>query len=148
MSEPAPVPPIAKQTTLDAPIERVWQALTTPDEVARWLGCLEFKPVVGHVFYMQPDADRRARGDTTGATHCELLELRAPTRLAFSWFFPDTPKTHVTLELRAEGPARTHLTLTHTGWDRFPPDTIRPVRDGLDGGWEAVLSQLRAAAER
>ena len=136
---------IEHRTVAPAPIDRVWRALTARDEVAAWLGCLQFEPKLGHTFYMQQDGAKRELGDIEGATHCEIVALGEPHHLVFTWFYPDTPKTRVTFELAARG-KETQVTLRHTGFDQFPAEVIRAVRDGLDRGWSTgVLPGLVAA---
>ena len=110
---------IEHRITIEASADRVWHVLTDPARVAAWLGCLQYRAEVGHLFYMQPDPARRAAGDTDGATHCEILEITPPTRLAFSWFLPGTPRTIVTLTVEARGADLSEVTLVHTGWAQF-----------------------------
>ena len=41
---------------------------------------MNYRRVPGHVFHMQQDAAKRATGDTSGATHCAVLEVSPPDR--------------------------------------------------------------------
>lgn len=133
---------------LSAPIGRVWHALTTPEQVEIWLGCLQFKPEIGHVFYMQPDQTKRESDDITGATHCEILEITPKKRLAFSWFLPGTPKTTVAIDVEELSASQTRVTLSHNGWDQFEPEAIRVIWEQLKGGWIGhVLPQLKSFIE-
>lgn len=130
-----------------APVERVWAVLTGRGLVDQWLGCMRFKPLVGHVFYMQQDNAKRMRGDISGAIHCAVEILDPPNRFAFSWYFQDMPKTQVTVTL-TETPGGTRASLVHTGWDQYPEAQIRAVRDSLAGGWTSfVLPMLKKVAE-
>lgn len=132
---------------IDAPIERVWQVLTTEGLVEQWLGCIGYRAEPGHVFYMQQDPAKRASGDTSGATHCELAALDPPHRMVFSWYYPETPRTLVTIALEPAGTG-TRVSLRHDGWDQFDEAQIDGVRDALAGGWSSfVLPQLKAVAE-
>ena len=134
--------------TIDATRERTWTVLTTPAFVQAWLGCTGFVPEVGSLFHMQPDPERRAAGSTKGATHCVIKAIEPPDRLRFSWFLPGTPETHVEIVLSgpAEGP--TTACLLHSGWEQFDAESIRPVRDMLDGGWRSfVLPNLKRSVE-
>ena len=132
---------------IDAPVERVWQVLTGEGLVEQWLGCLGYRAEIGHVFHMQQDPAKRAAGDTSGATHCELLELDPPRRMVFSWYYPDTPKTQVEITLAAT-PSGTRAELRHSGWDQFDEAQIKAIRDALAGGWKSfVLPQLKRVAE-
>lgn len=138
---------IRESIDIDAPCGRVWAAMTTQGLVEQWLGCLDFKPEIGSTFYMQPDGAKRAAGDVSGATHCELERLEEPHAIAFTWFFPGTPKTMVTIEL-AEIGGGTRATLVHSGWGQFDVDAIRPIYDMLKGGWSSfVLPGLKKISE-
>lgn len=133
--------------TIDAPPGRVWQFMTEPDYVTRWLGCLRYEKRLGHVFYMQQDDEKREQDDISGATHCEILALDEPSEFAFSWYLPETPATTVRLRLDADG-AATRVTLLHDGWDQFDVEMIRQIRDALAGGWKSfVLPQLKSLVE-
>jgi uncharacterized protein YndB with AHSA1/START domain len=139
---------IDRHIDINAPIERVWQAMTSGGLVEQWLGCMGYRPEIGAVFYMQQDPAKREAGDTSGATHCELLELASPDTMVFSWYFPGTPKTEVQILLSDLGNGVTRARLTHSGWDQFDGDQIRMIRDGLDGGWSSyVLPGLKRVAE-
>ena len=127
--------------------EAVWRTLTDPAAVVRWMGCLGFQPVIGQLFYLQPDRKRRARGQIEGAITCRVEVLDAPRRLTFSWGFPETLDTWVEIRLRQIA-GGTHVRLTHTGWDQFDPAETEPMRGGLGYAWHAVvLPALKAEAE-
>ena len=144
---PTALADIEQRITIEAGIDRVWEVLTDPSHVAAWLGCLQYRAEVGHLFYMQPDPARRAAGDVAGATHCEILEIAPPTRSAFSWFLPGTPRTTVTLTLEARDAGVTRVMLVHTGWDQFEADDVRAIHEQLTVGWrDFVLPGLARAA--
>lgn len=131
-----------------APRERVWRALTEPALVTQWMGCLQFRPEAGHIFYLQPDRERRAAGDVTGSIACRIEVLDEPRRLSFSWGFPETPDTWVDIRLRRI-PGGTHVRLVHSGWDQFEDFETEQVRGGLGRAWHTVaLPALRTVAER
>ncbi|MBS0295713.1 MAG: SRPBCC domain-containing protein [Proteobacteria bacterium] len=138
---------IVCQVEITASPERVWQVMTGPGLVEEWLGCMGFEAKLGVVFYMQPDGAKRAAGDVSGATHCELEALEPPSLMRFSWYMPGTPKTHVELRAEPAGGA-VRVSLVHSGWDQFEPDQVRAIRDMLDGGWRSfVLPGLKRVAE-
>ena len=140
---------IVHSIDIEAPREAVWQTLTDPAQVPQWLGCLNYTGAVGSTFHMQPDRSKHAAGDTSGATHCDLEELTPPEAFVFSWYMPGTPKTKVAIRLEPLGPAKTRATLTHSGWNQFPPEMVRAIHQMLDGGWKSfVLPGLKAAAEK
>jgi len=139
-------PPIVERVEIDRPVEAVWRVLTerTPD----WLGCMRYRREIGAVFFMQQDNAKRERDDVSGATQCEVLALDAPHLFKFSWFVPDQPPTFVSFTLESIDAARTRVVFTHDGWERFPAELIRPIRDMLAGGWKTfVLPSLKRVAE-
>jgi len=143
-----PLPDIVESIDVEAPIEKVWRALSNPDSVSQWFGCLQFEAKIGHVFYMQPDEAKRDTGDIDGATHCEVLALEPNDRLEFSWYMPGMPKTIVTLKLAAANDQQTTVHLTHVGWDQFPRAEVEEFWRKLKGGWQSfVLPNLKSFAE-
>ncbi len=143
----APLDPIVATILIDAPIGHVWSVLTSEKTVPDWLGCMSYRAVVGTTFHMQPDPERRRRGDVAGATHCDVVALDPPLRFAFTWYVPGTPKTMVEISLHSDG-SGTRVTLRHEGWDQFPADMVRAFHEQLSLGWSgSVLPNLRRAAE-
>lgn len=127
-----------------APREQVWRALTEPSLVAQWMGALRFQPLVGHVFWLQPDRTRRIAGDPTDGIACRLEILDPPRRVAFSWGLPDT---HVDIRLRNIS-GGTHVRLVHSGWDQFDEREVDGIAGGMGHAWHAVaLPALRRVAE-
>ncbi|MEO5693839.1 MAG: SRPBCC domain-containing protein [Usitatibacter sp.] len=146
MSEP--LHDLVHSIDIQAPRATVWDVMTGMDSVPQWLGCMNYAAKAGATFHMQPDHARRAAGDITGATWCDLEELRKPELLRFSWYMPGTPKTIVTIELEEVDTGTTRATLTHSGWDQFPVQMVQAIHAMLDGGWKSfVLPGLKAASE-
>jgi uncharacterized protein YndB with AHSA1/START domain len=65
----------------DHPPSRVWEALTEPELLARWLMPNDFSPRIGHRFTFRTQP---APG-FDGVVHCEVLEVDPPRRLAYTW---------------------------------------------------------------
>ena len=134
---------------IDAPRTTVWSVLTDANAVPQWLGCLQYTGQLGSTFFMQPDRVKFSAGDTSGATFCDIEEMRAPEVFRFSWYMPGTPRTTVTIHLKEAGPQRTRATLMHSGWDQFPPEMVSAIHGMLEGGWKSyVLPNLKVAAEK
>ncbi|CAN5736927.1 SRPBCC domain-containing protein [soil metagenome] len=106
------------------PPERVWEALTTPALMARWL--LEptgFAPVVGTRF-------------TFGEIVCEVITVRATELLSIAWADAGTDWPGgwvVTWLVHPEG-SGTRVTLRHKGFDPHDEEEQR-VRTVMGRGW-------------
>jgi uncharacterized protein YndB with AHSA1/START domain len=143
-----PLLPIIAETSIAAPIERVWAVLVGESTVPQWLGAMDYKPEVGSTFFMQQDPERKARRDTEDATWCDVLALQKPHKFEFSWYLPGTPQTMVHISLFSEGPARSFVRLMHDGWDDFEREAIEDFYDELARGWaDDVLPALKRLAE-
>ena len=119
---------------LAQPPERVWQALTDPALLARWLMPNDFKPVIGHAFTFRTEPVPQHGFD--GVVHCEVLALEPPRLMRFSWR-SDVIDTVVSWSLVPEG-AGTRLLITQDGFDETDPRQ-RMVMGILGGGWRGHL---------
>jgi uncharacterized protein YndB with AHSA1/START domain len=131
------------ERTLDAPVERVWSALTEAGEIARWYGpgddfrieVLEWECRVGGRY-------RVAMHHKDGQTHTcfgVFEDLEPNRRIAYTWSWEGQPPmdTMVTFALAAEGD-RTRLDFTHEG---FPAEE---AREQHRMGWMGSLERLAA----
>jgi uncharacterized protein YndB with AHSA1/START domain len=126
-----------------APIQRVWDALTTPEAMAKWYFTVpEFRPEVGCRFGFVCDHEGHR-----WVHECRVTEATRPTRLAYTWRYPDHEgESLVTFELVAEG-EQTRLTLRHTGLDTFPK-IPQFDRANFNEGWTDLIgNQLKAYLE-
>jgi uncharacterized protein YndB with AHSA1/START domain len=140
--------PIVAEVQVGVPLAKLWDVTTSEATVPQWLGCMNYRKAVGATFHMQPDGAKKSAGDLTGATHCEIVGMKEPHKLDFTWFVPGTPATLVEISLFSEGPARSFVRMVHSGWDQFPADAVRGFHDQLTIGWkEGVLPNLKRVAE-
>ncbi|WP_225434247.1 SRPBCC family protein [Peribacillus tepidiphilus] len=131
-----------KQTVIfDAPIHKVWNAVSTSEGIASWFMPNDFESKVGHEFHLQ---------SPFGPSPCKVLEIDEPNRLSFSW---DTEGWIVSFILRELGD-KTEFTFIHSGWKN--PDTILPkanekssvIRGRMENGWvDLVNERLRKVVE-
>ncbi|MCT4475805.1 SRPBCC domain-containing protein [Peribacillus frigoritolerans] len=125
---------IKKTIILEAPIQKVWDTVSTAESIASWFMPNDFQPKVGHEFHMQ---------SPFGPSPCKVMELDAPYRLSFSW---DTDGWFISFILK-ELDGKTEFTLIHGGWKE--PETILPkpnekssvIRDRMNHGWEQIVNQ-------
>ena len=132
---------IKKTVILEAPIQQVWDTVSTAEGIASWFMPNDFQPKVGHEFHVQ---------SPFGPSPCKVTELDAPHRLSFSW---DTDGWFISFILK-ELDGKTEFTLIHGGWKE--PETILPkpnekssvIRDRMNHGWEQIVNQgLKKAVE-
>jgi len=136
---------IVVERTLPHPPEKVWTALTRSDLVAQWLMKNDFEPRVGHRFNFHATP---IPGMWNGTTDCEVLEVEAPHRLAYSWNASgeeaaDGLKSVVTWTLTSVD-GGTHVRMEHAG---FRPQD-EGGRQAMGGGWPRIVEGLgRVAGE-
>jgi uncharacterized protein YndB with AHSA1/START domain len=127
---------IVVETVLPHAVDIVWKALTTAELVDQWLMPNDFKPVVGHKFNFRT----KPIGDWNGVVDCEVLEVEAGRRLAYSWrggVGDGTLDTVVTWTLQAMDTG-THLRMVHSGF-RLPQNDI--AYSAMGSGWGRIVRE-------
>ncbi|HEY6935281.1 MAG TPA: SRPBCC domain-containing protein [Marmoricola sp.] len=115
---------------IEVPRARAWQCLTEAGLLAQWLGEL----VSGAV---GPESDFVIDHGDDCCCRSTVVTCAEPSRLDFSWHFPEEPASRVSIELE-ESKGITELRLDHGGLG----DLAESYRDG----WCVHLSYLEAAA--
>ncbi len=124
---------VEQEVHIAAPPERVFQLLTDPAELARWMPAT-FEPRVGGAFGMTK-GEWEAFGEVTA--------IDAPRRVAYTWDWRNQPigaRTEVTFELEPEGDG-TRLRLRHTGF------VAAEQVEAHAHGWTHYAGRLAAVAE-
>jgi uncharacterized protein YndB with AHSA1/START domain len=136
--------PIVIERIFNAPVPRVWQALTDVDQMREWYFDLkEFKAQIGFEF------DFVVEHEGNSYHHlCRVTEVIPERKIAYTWRYKGEPgDSLVTLELSPEG-ERTRLKLTHTGIETFPK-TPAYARKNFEAGWNTIVnSELRQFVEK
>ena len=129
-------PPLVLERTFNAPIAKVWQAITNKDEIKQWsFDIKEFKPEVGFEFQFYGEKD-----GTKYFHHCQVTEVIRGKKLAYSWRYEGHEgNSLVTFELFAEG-RQTRLKLTHQGLETFPK-TSDFARGNFVKGWTQIIGR-------
>jgi uncharacterized protein YndB with AHSA1/START domain len=115
------------ERTLDAPADDVWEALTVPDALARWLDRTEFEARAGGAVTIHFD---------DGPVHGRVLVYDPPSVLEYTWRIQGEPETVLRFALEPLGD-RTRLVLLHRG---LPASQ----ETGYAAGWHAHLDRLAA----
>ena len=127
--------PFTIERTYDAPIARVWHALTDKEEMKKWYFDLkEFKPEVGFKFQFWGGDEKKKYLHL-----CEITEVVPNKKLTYSWRYDGyTGESLVTFELSPEGD-KTRLKLTHEGLETFPADESALARKNFESGWNQII---------
>jgi uncharacterized protein YndB with AHSA1/START domain len=126
--------PIVKEVVLDAPVEKVWKALTDKNEMKKWyFDIAEFKPEVGYKFsFLGEKAGRKF-------VHlCTILEVEKNKKISHTWTYEGVEgETIVRYELFPEG-NQTRLRLTHEGLENLPQNEDY-ARANFQEGWNHII---------
>jgi uncharacterized protein YndB with AHSA1/START domain len=132
------------ERTLNAPVARVWKALTDADEMRVWYFDLkEFKSEVGFEFEFTVEHE--------GARYhhlCKITEVIPQKKIAYTWRYAgEEGDSLVTFELFADGD-KTRLKLTHEGLETFPKLPAY-ARTNFEKGWTEIIgSSLKQFVEK
>jgi uncharacterized protein YndB with AHSA1/START domain len=115
-------------------IEKVWNAITDSEALAKWLMPNNFKLELNYQFQFttkpQPFFD--------GIIQCEIIEINAPHVLVYTWQGgPMKKPTRVSWHLKEinEG---TELILSHSGFEGISGYLLKVI---LGNGWKGLLNQ-------
>ena len=135
---------IVLERTFDAPVGRVWTALTDVAQMREWYFDLEeFKPQVGFEFEFIVEHEGNRYHHL-----CRVTDVVPEKKIAYTWRYKGQPgDSLVTFELSPEG-EKTRLKLTHTGIETFPSAPAY-ARKNFEAGWTAIVgSELKHFLEQ
>ncbi|HYJ65441.1 MAG TPA: SRPBCC domain-containing protein [Parafilimonas sp.] len=127
--------PFVIERTYNAPVEKVWKALTDNEQMKQWyFNIAAFKPEVGFEFTFDGGSKEKTY------THlCKILEVIPNKKLSYSWRYKDYEGySVVTFELFDEG-EKTRLKLTHTGLETFPQVSKDFTKESFTQGWTHII---------
>jgi uncharacterized protein YndB with AHSA1/START domain len=130
--------PIIVEQTYNAPVEKIWNALTDRDQMEKWYFNLSgFRAEVGFEFEFPGQG---AKGENY--LHlCKVIEATPLKKLSYSWKYADhAGDSLVTFELFPEGD-KTRVKLTHAGVDTFPATSPDFARSSFEAGWTHILQK-------
>ena len=147
----APVPDrIEKQTTMRAPIERVWRAVSDAREFGAWFGVDfgegQFAPGTAIEGKITVPAEYAGT-----AFIVSVVEMLAPQLLSVRWHpyalddatdYEAEPTTLIEFRLEPHGEG-TRLTITESGFDNIPEDRRATAFRSNDEGWTIQAEQVR-----
>ena len=129
--------PFVIERTYNAPIEKVWHAITNKQAMKQWYFDLkEFKPEVGFEFQFEGGPD-----DKTYLHLCKVTEVVSGRKLTYSWRYDGYEgNSFVTWELFPEG-QKTRLKLTHAGLESFPASNPDLDKKNFVAGWNDIVGE-------
>ncbi len=143
---------IERETTIEAPVERVWALLTESEHVGRWFGD------AGAEIDLRPGGAMVLRWTDYGTSRGRVVAVEPHTRFSYRWApFKDPGgeepvegnSTLVEFTLTPEGDG-TRLRVVESGFEELAEsDEQKRTRvEGNTEGWEIQLGRVRDEAER
>src|SRR5436853_1943024 len=128
--------PIIVERTFNAPVSKVWKAITDRDEMKKWYFDLaEFKADVCFEFRFTggPSPEKQY-------VHlCKIMEVIPEKKLIYSWRYDGYEgNSFVTFEL-LEQEDKTLLRLTHASLETFPKDNPDFAKENFVEGWTHII---------
>jgi uncharacterized protein YndB with AHSA1/START domain len=127
--------PFVIERTFNAPIKKVWKALTDASEMKKWyFDIASFKPEVGFEFEFTAGSPEKSY-----LHKCKITEMVVEKKLSYSWRYNGYPgNSIVTFELFEEG-KKTRLKLTHEGIETFPNHLADFAKESFAKGWTHIV---------
>lgn len=130
--------PFVIEKIYNAPVEKVWKAITDKDQMKQWYFDLaEFKPEPGFEFQFYGEGRKGEK-----YLHlCKISEVVPLKKLKYSWRYKGYEGiSFVTFELFSET-GRTRLKLTHEGLETFPANNPDFAKESFAEGWTYITGK-------
>lgn len=136
---------VERSVWINAPISRVWMAVTDPSELSRWYAT--------HYAWDIPRLEMGAQvifhNSSTEALRATITALEPPHEFTLRWEpnseYPDVIVVTSFL-LKAED-VGTRMTLRETGYQTLPPDERTEWLRAVSGGYVMSVANLKALVE-
>ena len=128
---------IVIERTYDAPVDKVWNAITNKNEMKKWyFDITEFKAEPGFEF----EFVGKGKQGQEFLHLCKIKEVIKNKKLSYSWGYEGYEgDSLVTFELFEEG-NKTRLKLTHKGLESFPVTTHNDfAKENFMEGWTWII---------
>ena len=137
--------PILKKVTINAPVSKVWKALTDPAEIEKWmLMQTTFLPQKGKNFTFKSEPTE----NWDGVFKCSVKEVIENKKLVYSWntnFI--NAETIVSFELKEIG-KQTEVTLIHSGWEKMAANQEQTKSSHIEGWDVRFIGKLKELLEK
>lgn len=128
--------PLIVERTLNAPVKRVWQALTDNSKMKQWYFQLEnFEPRVGFEFQFTGQGQKGEQY----VHQCRITAVEPEKKLSYTWQYEGFEGiSEVSFELFPQGD-QTRVTITHTGLETFAQNNPDFAGSSFEKGWNHIL---------
>ena len=144
---------IDRTIEIQAPLERVFKALTSADELSEWFQVRIEGPIIpgGEVWMTSVHPDHAGQ-----RWPVRIVELTAPRRVVWQWHpgqvdpardYSREPQTTVTFTLEPSG-GGTRVSVSETGFDAIALERRAKVYQDNTQGWSEVLVWLQKYVEK
>jgi uncharacterized protein YndB with AHSA1/START domain len=133
--------PFVIERILNAPVEKVWGAITDAAQMKEWYFDLPgFKAEAGYEFQFEG-------GDPAGKMYlhiCKVTEVVLHQKLSYTWRYHGYEgDSLVSFELFAAG-SSTSIKLTHAGLETFPASNPDLAKENFAAGWTDIIGRSLA----
>lgn len=130
--------PFVIERTYNAPVARVWTALTDKAQMKQWYFDIpDFKAEKGAEFSFTGDCE-----GVIFVHRCTMLDVVMNKKLQYTWRYEGYEgDSTVTIELFDED-GKTRVRLTHEGLETFPQDVQAFARGNFEAGWNEIMGTL------
>ncbi|MES2330442.1 MAG: SRPBCC domain-containing protein [Bacteroidota bacterium] len=128
--------PIVMERVFNAPVQKVWEAISNKDEMKKWYFDLaEFKAEPGFEFSFLAGEEGKEYLHL-----CRITEAIPGKKLSYTWRYDGYEgDSEVSFELFPEGD-KTRLRLTHKGLETFPAQKNPDLKkENFVMGWTQIL---------
>lgn len=143
---PQNLAPIQVSTKINASIENVWEAITSPSLLKQWFAAIDTEELRdGDTFRFL-----ELFGDEQLLHECLILEMNSPTNFRHTWAYPDLSQASSTVnwDLEKDG-NQTEVIVTQESIHQIAVDLPELTPDRLIGFWETSLNRnLKRFLER
>jgi uncharacterized protein YndB with AHSA1/START domain len=131
--------PFVIERMLNAPVDKVWKAISDGKEMQKWYFNLpDFRAEVGYEFQFNGGPPEKQYLHL-----CKVTEAVKEKRLSYTWRYDGYPgNSEVTFELFPEG-NKTRIKLTHKGLESFAVSKNPHLdKKNFEAGWTDIIGRM------
>ncbi len=128
--------PFVIEMVYDVPVDKVWKAITDPDDMKQWYFDL---PSFTLKVAVPKEIEKFEDPDTMFLEKCLAVEMIEGKKISYTWKYEAYPgNSLITFELSEKG-KKTKLLFTHQGLETYPVSNPDVARDNIVSSWRYML---------